>query len=476
MKKLENLHMMKQSLFPILFLFCGSLIWAQPTNDECLTAINLGAAPNCTNTFYTNVDATASDIGNNNIPTCFNGGTVQRDVWFQFTTDATITDYDILVTGGANGGNDELFMPQVTLYRGDCNTLDELFCISAPVGVNEVELAAEGLLTSTTYYIRVNDYSTTASANDGTFNICVNEFVPDFNMGDAAESTACIGRLFDSGGPNGDYGNSENEGFKICPDDPTQCISIFVENFDLEEDEDFLNVYAGEDASAPLIAKMNGVSNGNDFEVQASSNCVFVEFISDGFITNGGFVLEWECLSIACDGSSLDDIDPVPSVPFSRAGLSTCDFASTFGGDLNCPNIDFLGGPERVFSYNSAGRECVSIQLTNADDETGVLVLNALPSDPNALCIASSPNGNIASANLQVRGTYYIIVANALGCTDFNINIAEADCNLSPALINSLCNPINNCAMAMDGSNTPLPSTLFFEDGFQDINIVPGQN
>ena len=475
---LENLQIMKQFLPLIVLLISSVAILAQPTNDECNAAIDLGTAPNCNNGFFSNLNATASDIGTNNIPTCFNvsGGQVQRDVWFSFTTDPIINNYDIIISGASDAGSDPLLMPQVSLYRGDCNTLDELLCASAQVGESSIKLEALGLLNNTTYFVRVNDFSTSATPNSGSFQICVQEFVPVFNVGETDEATTCTGTVFDSGGSSGDYGNGENNLFKICPTDIHQCLSLFVENFDIEENEDFLNVYAGEDNNAPLIAVLTGSSSGTDFEIQASSNCVTLEFLSDGFLTGAGFEISWECLPFDCDASSLDGVNFIPSTPFNVAGLSTCDFASTFASAGTCPNTPFLGGPERIFSYNSPGGECISVALGNAAAGTGVLVLNAPPNDPSALCIASSSSGGIPSASLLARGTYYIVVANAMGCTDFDIAIDQADCNLGTSLVSALCNPINNCATRDPNSGLALPTVLFFEDGFQDITVTQAVN
>ncbi|NRA50292.1 MAG: hypothetical protein HRU12_14260, partial [Phaeodactylibacter sp.] len=73
MKKITLLFLV---LLPIL-------AFAQPENDDCSGLIDLGVAPACPDSVYfSNVDATPSDIGFGNIPSCFNGGTVGNDVWF----------------------------------------------------------------------------------------------------------------------------------------------------------------------------------------------------------------------------------------------------------------------------------------------------------------------------------------------------------------------------------------------------------
>ena len=99
---------MKQLQLIVIFLICmvGSAAAQAPVNDDCSGVIDLGVAPICeTDVFYTNIDATASDIGFGNETLCFNGGTTQNDVWFAFTTADTIMDYAFTVQGTENGPN-----------------------------------------------------------------------------------------------------------------------------------------------------------------------------------------------------------------------------------------------------------------------------------------------------------------------------------------------------------------------------------
>ena len=71
-------------LLPI-WLFCcvaPTFLWGQPSNDECTSAIPLIISDACVPQIFSNVDATQSTIGD--IPECFNGGAIDRDVWFTF--------------------------------------------------------------------------------------------------------------------------------------------------------------------------------------------------------------------------------------------------------------------------------------------------------------------------------------------------------------------------------------------------------
>jgi gliding motility-associated-like protein len=282
------------------------LVFAQPVNDDCSGLIDLGVAPACPDTvFFTNVDATASDIGFGNVPTCFEG-LAQNDVWFAFTTSDTIFDYTITVTGLSDGsGSTPMSNPEVALYRGDCgfDLLAELACASAEDGSNFIELDVLGLTPNIVYFIRINDYSASATPNWGTFQLCVDEMEPASTI-DEGGSTACSGILYDSGGEDGDYQNNENNTFTICPDQPHGCINFTLDNYFIESGSlDGLFFYDGDTPSpANLIAQIGGFSfSGDDggggvcYQVQAFSGCLTVNFTSDATSTFQGFEGSWEC-------------------------------------------------------------------------------------------------------------------------------------------------------------------------------------
>lgn len=462
-----------RAVLPLFFLVLGTLkTFAQPANDNCNAAINLGAIPACPTTVFTNINATAST---GNSPSCFNGGTTQRDVWFTFTTPADTRQATIVVKGVSNGPNTKgLLNPQIAVYRGTCTGLSQVACISAPNGSTEVRLDATALTPNVTYYIRVNDYAATATPNSGDFSICVQKFIPAINIGDVSSSTACSGTLYDSGGPTGNYGILEDHTFTICPSDPHTCIELNLEEYDIEPAllglfGDLLTIHAGDNRNAPLLATIEGQDIGTNFRIQTSTPCITVRFQSDFLINYAGFKLTWQCSANACENRSFDNPVDVGSLPFNESA-STCESASTTAMSP-CASDDFLNGPEYVYAYNSPGGMCISVTVTGAAEETGVLILDGLPGDPNTNCIARSSTGKITSANLLSADTYYIIVANGSGCTPFNIKVEETPCSISPALVNALCNPLNGC-VRVDG----LPTIFDFEDGFQDMQIVRNVN
>ncbi|MCC6412693.1 MAG: choice-of-anchor L domain-containing protein [Saprospiraceae bacterium] len=337
---------MKKIFLLATALFIAFALQAQvPLNDDCAGLIDLGNAPACPLDTFNNVNATPSNIGNDNNPSCFNSGSAERDVWFMFTCPDTLFDFRITVTGV---GIDPLQNPEFAIYRGDCSFdgLAELLCAKADVGENEVFIDVTGLTPGLQYFIRISDYSTSASPNSGSFVLCVDEIPPIINI-DGGGSTLCSGTVYDTGGPDGDYGADENFTFVICPNQQTACITFTLDYFNIDNafGGDFLAIYDGDDTNAPIIASINGGGFGGTdigggggvcFQVQASSGCLTLQFQSDAFTEQEGFMGHWECSSEPCENPFVmtvdtdvdsDDIVDAISTPFTTVTVT----------DINCP-------------------------------------------------------------------------------------------------------------------------------------------
>ena len=344
---------MKKILLPILFLVCSISLFAQPANDDCSGLIDLGVIPLCPDSLYfTNVDATESNIGIDNFPIGCDGGDfsfVGRDVWFQFTTNDTLVDINIDVIGINDPmGSTPLSNPQIAVYRGDC-AFDELFlvkCGRADDGENTISIDVVGLDPNTPYFIRVNDWSNTGTPNSGTFQLCIGEPDPIFTICEDG-SLECEGVLYDCGGPDEDYGNNENESFTICPEAPMNgCVTFNMEYFNVEEGfpGDVITFYDGPDTNSPVIADLGSGNFGSGsggggvcFTVQASSGCLTVGFTSNGSTTFEGFCGAWECSSDPCDPLPPVEVDDTVTDEELAEFVTTPQTLATIT-DVSCPD------------------------------------------------------------------------------------------------------------------------------------------
>ncbi len=345
-----------KTLFTIpLTVFSFFFAFAQvPVNDDCSGLIDLGEVPYCSQAAqFTNLNATPSiiDVPMNNVPACW-GNPGERDVWFQFSLPAngSITDVSIDLWGNI-AGNGTLKMPQLAVYRGDCEFggLAELACISSPNNVNELHLDIFGLTPGVPYFLRINDHSQTATPNSGTFKLCVGPYVPDINMGTAPGTSSCSGTLWDSGGPDGDYLSSEDETFVICPSEFHQCIKITFVDYATETDYDDIRVYESDGIGGNLLATVQG--NGTNLTLQTASDCVTIRFESDLSVEYEGFQMNWQCSSEVCDA-------PPPTLPTN----ATCDQALNINGCDNAPQVIPLspGQGDPNFIQDGVNQGCFS--------------------------------------------------------------------------------------------------------------------
>ncbi|MCS7035891.1 MAG: choice-of-anchor L domain-containing protein [Saprospiraceae bacterium] len=398
----------------LLFLLCG---WAAvglaqaPPNDDCSSPVALGIAPVCPPVEYSNQNATPSNIGSNNQPSCFSTAGGGNDVWFTFVCPPAPLDFRIELTPA---GADPIASPQLAVYRGDCNPDDlaELDCVA---GAGALLLDVQGLTPGAIYFIRVS--SAGAAANAGAFNLCVNEIPPILTI-DQGGSTLCSGTLYDTGGPNDNYGPGEDHTFTICPSAPAACIEFTLEYYYLDAGDSFspgsdvLTFYDGPNANSPVLAQINGLDVGTAmdggggvcFRVQAKSGCLTVQFQSDAAEQYQGFKGTWKCSDKPCvpyeaitiekDVTLKDIADAIaaPGATVTVKDISRCPYGAygTFAFDsdnnelgllqglvLTTGLVDFIPGPNddsgATFPHEAPG---------DADlDYLSVIQGNGLPSE-----------------------------------------------------------------------------------------------
>ncbi len=315
----------------------------------CDSLVQLGTAPTCPTTVFTNVGATNSNIGFDNSPSCFNGGIATHDVWFSFVCSDTLLDYRITLTGV---GTNSIENPQFAVYRGDCafDGFAELLCAIAEVGENSLHLDLQGLTPGLTYFIRVSDYSITATPNWGDFTLCVDKIPPIVTI-DQGGSTLCSGTLYDSGGPDNDYGPDEDNSFVICPSQPSACIKFTLDYYNIESDADVLNFYDGATATGEPIGVVAG-GDGNNYggvcySVQAASGCMTVQFQSDNDIEFEGWQGHWQCSTDPCPAP--DNISLNPDINQD----SIAAFVATPFTTVNVTGVKCADGGYATFSYPS---------------------------------------------------------------------------------------------------------------------------
>ena len=113
------------------------------------------------------------------------------------------------------------------------------------------------------------------------------------SSGTGAVQTSCIGVLYDSGGTS-NYSDNTYSVITIAPADSTG-ITLTFNSFSFELNWDYLKIYDGPSITSPLIGAYTGNSLPNGGVITASGNSITLEQISDVYITESGFELNWAC-------------------------------------------------------------------------------------------------------------------------------------------------------------------------------------
>ena len=143
---------------------CVSL-HGQPDNDDCLQAIHLEEVADWCSAVnaYSNLGASASM---ETPADCFTN--TEADIWFTFTLQAP--GLSVAVLGDAASGS--LEGPEIALYEGSCDELEEVACRAGQPTSGARSLQADGLQPGVRHYLRLRSHK------PGTFQLCINNFSP----------------------------------------------------------------------------------------------------------------------------------------------------------------------------------------------------------------------------------------------------------------------------------------------------------
>ena len=105
----------------------------------------------------------------------------------------------------------------------------------------------------------------------------------------------CGGNFVDTGGPTGNYANSENITTTICPTNPGDQVTVTFTSFATENSFDFLKIYDGDNASATLLGNFTGTTLPPAFTSSAASGCLTFVFTSDTSVPSAGWIANITC-------------------------------------------------------------------------------------------------------------------------------------------------------------------------------------
>lgn len=142
------------------------------------------------------------------------------------------------------------------------------------------------------------------------------DVVNAINMGSQMSSNQPSGKLYDSGGPNGNYSNSENMSFLIQPN-CAKSIQVTIEAFNTESCCDYLYIYDGNSTSSTLLREFRGNYSSLPITLNSSTGELYITFRSDGSVTGSGFEINWNSVEFG-DGNPViaDFAEPDTAIPY----------------------------------------------------------------------------------------------------------------------------------------------------------------
>ena len=155
---------------------------------------------------------------------------------------------------------------------------------------------------------------TLTAGNNNQFSASENKeviigLIPEFNISDQGSVTTCVGLLYDSGGANGAYQNSEDYAMTFYPGSTGSMIEANFLSFDVESNSscsyDDLSVYDGESASGTLLGKFCGTTIPGPFTASNTAGALTFVFHSDYSVTKNGWEIEISCYSPATPSGTL---------------------------------------------------------------------------------------------------------------------------------------------------------------------------
>ena len=241
-------------------------------------------------------------------------------------------------------------------------------------------------------------------------------FAQSYSMTNGGSIVACSGTFYDSGGAAGDYANSQDFTYTICPSTPGSKVTVNFTTFDTENNYELLTIYDGNSIAAPTLGSYTGSTGPGMVSATAgnATGCLTFVFHSDGSVNYTGWVGIIAC-SIPCQTITANLVSTVPvsvaslvricqgaSVTFNGSGTFSTSgvgavYTWTFGDGTSGT------GTTVSHTYAAAGSYVVNLSITTAggchnnNSITEVVQVSTTPSivtavTPNPICLGQSAN------------------------------------------------------------------------------------
>lgn len=259
---------------------------------------------------------------------------------------------------------------------------------------------------------------------------------------------ACGGKFYDTGGPDGNYGNNENVTTVISPDVPGDFVTVTFTSFNVEASWDALYVHNGPDATYPLISSGNPATNSGfpaggyygttipgPFSSTDPSGALTFVFRSESSFTYLGWEADVTCATFAPPNDKIVNSINVGDIgfPYTDPGVAMHAATPENGNPADC---DLTGANGVWYHFTTLGDGTANANIVTPSGLSNVTFYtapneNAVETDLTRVQQSSNPCNPGTSSSINTVGgqTYYVFVMNSGGRTDIQIDVTTLGVN-----------------------------------------------
>ncbi len=279
-------------------------------------------------------------------------------------------------------------------------------------------------------YSSVGNFNVTLIANGGTCGkdttiknsfVSISEANPCLIIlpytGSAATQTACSGKLYDGGGPIGNYADNSDAIITISPVGATSVNLNFV-SFDIEPGDngtcnfDYVELFDGVNTSSTSLGKFCNL-NGSPGSISSTGGSITLLLHSDQSLNLSGFEVDWTC-SIA---------NTPPIAMFSNVVVTTCT------GDVDFVDQSTNGPTSWLWNFGDGITSTLQNPshnyFNNGNYNVSLTVSNSYGSDVitnNSLITVNRPNSPIVIGDTVCTNLSASLNANGNGVINWFAN------------------------------------------------------
>jgi subtilisin-like proprotein convertase family protein len=410
-------------------LLVGAVIFSIAAGAQTINMAN-GSSSACSGTFYDSGGSGGNYTDGQNLTYTICPSTAGQSIQVAFSTLNIESGWDYLYiyNGNTTGA------PLIGTYTGT----------TSPGTI--VSSAANGCLT----FRFTSDGSVNYSGWVATIS-CVAPPPPTIVMGTGSTST-CAATFLDPGG-TGNYPNSANYTYTICPSTAGAKVQAIFTAFQTEASWDYLYIYDGNSTGATLIGTYSGATSPGTVIASAANatGCLTFRFTSDGSLNYAGWSATISCVvtcqTITANWVSSNEAPDVDGV------IRICQ-----GQSINLVGSGTFGtsGTGATYAWNMGNGVTVSgANINYTYPAIGSYLANLVITDPNGCTNSNSINRNIqvsTTPTISTSATPSTLCTNQTSALAANVTMTPYTVNCTP--------PVSGTTFLPDGSGVSYSTSI----------------